>query len=160
VVKGAKGRVVAFSAQKIYNWCAQRGIAELLADETRRQIKRYLYVLHRVGALKREGGNYVLTSDSPLWEHAIHGLARVYIANILSVPEFPPGEGGRGKEEATKSSNRVGEEGRAGRRQVDFEGLPPVGGGVRRGEAAGQISSSEDCGRSREGTGRKNPAVA
>jgi len=93
VVKRAKGRVVTFSAQKIYNWCMQKDIAELLTDETRRQIKRYLYVLYRVGALKREGSDYVLTSDSPLWEYALRGLARVYLANTLSVPEFPPGEG-------------------------------------------------------------------
>jgi len=92
VVRSAKGRMITFNASKIYNWCAQRGVAELLTGETVRQIKRCLYALYRAGALRKEGGNYVIASDSPLWEQAIRGLARVYLANVLSVPEFPPGE--------------------------------------------------------------------
>jgi len=91
-VGSAKGGVVTFDATKIYRWCVQRGFAELLAGEVKRQIKKYLDALCKAGALRKEGRRYALTSDSPLWQVAIRGLARVHLSNILSVPELPPGE--------------------------------------------------------------------
>jgi len=84
--------VVTFNTSRICRWYARQAAAELLDAKVRKQIKRYLDALCRAGALRREGGDYVLVSDSPLWEYAIRGLARVYLANTLSVPEFPPGE--------------------------------------------------------------------
>jgi len=63
---------------------------ELLTERVKRYIRRYVEELHKMGVLGRWGRSFVLTSDSPLWAAAKAGRVRVYLSNVLGVPELPP----------------------------------------------------------------------
>jgi len=88
-VAAQKGNLTSFNLSKIDKWYVRK-MPELLTERVRRYMRRYVEELHKMGVLGRRGRSSVLTSDSLLWAAAKAGRARVYLSNVLGVPELPP----------------------------------------------------------------------